>query len=131
MINVMSSSCTVQVLYSFCVSRSCFREAAAAQLAYARRLRDETPQQLDLIISALSELLKTLCHLSSTPEYLVAYPCWSATSVEHDYSRLGRMLKYLFAKPSRETACFDNPSTDFVMRCFPWIHPLPPQWICP
>ncbi len=47
----------MQVLYSFCVSRSCFREAAAAQLAYARRLRDETPQQLDLIISALSELL--------------------------------------------------------------------------
>ncbi len=47
----------MQVLYSFCVSRSCVREAAAAQLAYARRLRDETPQQLDLIISALSELL--------------------------------------------------------------------------
>ena len=46
----------LQVLYCFCVSRSCFREAAAAQLAFARRLRDENPQQLDLIICALSEL---------------------------------------------------------------------------
>lgn len=45
----------VQVLYSFCVSRSIFREAAAAQLSLARRLRDEAPQQLEQIIAALSK----------------------------------------------------------------------------
>ena len=45
----------VQVLYSFCVSRNCFREAAAAQLSLARRLRDEAPQQLEQIIAALSK----------------------------------------------------------------------------
>lgn len=53
----MRGWCWLQVLYSFCVSRSCFREAAAAQLGFARRLREEAPQQLVHIITALSKPL--------------------------------------------------------------------------
>jgi len=43
-----------QVLYDFCVARSNFRGAAAAQLALARRLRDENPAAVDAVHAALS-----------------------------------------------------------------------------
>ena len=43
----------MQVLYDFCVARSEFPEAAAAQLALARRLREEAPARLDTLQHAL------------------------------------------------------------------------------
>ena len=47
----------MQVLYDFCVSRGEFREAAAAQLALARRLRDEDPKAVQAVHAALSASL--------------------------------------------------------------------------
>ena len=44
----------LQVLYDFCVSRGELREAAAAQLALARRLRDEDPKAVQAVHAALS-----------------------------------------------------------------------------
>lgn len=45
-----------QVLYDFCMARGELREAAAAQLALARRLREEAPSALDPLQHALSAL---------------------------------------------------------------------------
>ncbi|EIE23821.1 hypothetical protein COCSUDRAFT_83696 [Coccomyxa subellipsoidea C-169] len=49
-----------QVLYDFCVARSDYRQAAAAQLALARRLRDEEPSAVEAVHAALSAALSAL-----------------------------------------------------------------------
>lgn len=42
------------MLYDFCIARNDYRQAAAAQLALARRLRDEEPGDVDAVHAALS-----------------------------------------------------------------------------
>ncbi|BDA47676.1 probable nuclear pore complex protein Nup160 at C-terminar half [Coccomyxa sp. Obi] len=59
-----------QVLYDFCVSRGEFREAAAAQLALARRLRDEDPKAVHAVHAALSAALGALSLVDSAHAWL-------------------------------------------------------------
>jgi hypothetical protein len=54
------------VLYDFCIARNDYRQAAAAQLALARRLRDEEPGAVDAVHAALS----APTHFQSTYSYL-------------------------------------------------------------